>query len=111
MEHLKLIGEKSKMEERLSQIGNYHDGFVFTSPVGSFPPNKFGLYDMGGNAWQYCEDAYGGGLYVLRGGSFTSTEPLLLKSAYRSHHNTGHWSFGFRVVVLDTPPSAPADKK
>jgi formylglycine-generating enzyme required for sulfatase activity len=121
MENLKshhaLIGPKSKMDERMTQIGNYHDGFVFTSPVGSFPPNKFGLYDMGGNAWQWCQDQYSGStpgktpLYVLRGASFTSTEPLLIKSAYRSHHNTGHWSFGFRVVVLDTPPSAPADKK
>ena len=105
-----LIGAKSKMDEKLTQIGNYHDGFVFTSPVGSFPPNKFGLYDMGGNAWQWCQDQYSGSapgrepLYVLRGASFTSSEPLLLKSAYRSHHNTGHWSFGFRVV-LDGPPS------
>ena len=100
------------MEERLAQIGNYQDGFVWTSPVGSFPANQFGLYDMGGNAWQYCEDQYSGSvvtqngevkqpLYVLRGASFSSTEPLLLKSAYRSHHNTGHWSFGFRVVLLD----------
>jgi formylglycine-generating enzyme required for sulfatase activity len=118
------IGEKSKMKERLAQIGNYHDGFVWTSPVGSFPPNKFGLYDMGGNAWQWCEDQYSGSvpnhdgdvkqrspLYVLRGASFTSTEPLLLKSAYRSHHNTGHWSFGFRVVLLDGQPLPSAGLK
>jgi formylglycine-generating enzyme required for sulfatase activity len=28
------------------------DGFKFTSPVGSFPANAFGLYGMGGNPWQ-----------------------------------------------------------
>jgi formylglycine-generating enzyme required for sulfatase activity len=111
------LGPTSKMDERLTQIGNYHDGFVFTSPVGSFPPNKFGLYDMGGNAWQWCQDQYSssaGGrkpLYVLRGASFTTTEPLLMKSSYRSHHNTGHWSFGFRVVVEDEKPLPPAAKK
>jgi formylglycine-generating enzyme required for sulfatase activity len=32
------------------------DGFMYTSPVGSFPPNPFGLFDMHGNAWTWLED-------------------------------------------------------
>jgi formylglycine-generating enzyme required for sulfatase activity len=54
----------------------YHYGFEpFTSPVASFPPNGFKLYDMAGNVQNYCQDWYAGPPYPAGSPYLGGTEP------------------------------------
>jgi formylglycine-generating enzyme required for sulfatase activity/serine/threonine protein kinase len=138
--------------EHLTQIGNVRDltaqqkfgwqdtlsssdGVAFTSEVGRYPPNHFGLHDMHGNAAEWCSDWFStsyyhepsqadpggpttGVFHVVRGGSWHSSA-IFCRSAHRAAAAPTHRSkhIGFRVVcvgnkapwppVPSTPPPKP----
>ena len=44
------------------------DGYAFTAPVGSYPENGYGLFDMAGNILEWCLDEYDAGFYTVSEG-------------------------------------------
>ena len=58
------------------------DGFAGISPVKSFPPNGYGLYDMAGNVWQWCSDWYRPDTYVMDAKTGTIRNPKGPDSSY-----------------------------
>ena len=89
-------------------IAGYRDGFPTTAPVGSFAANALGIFDLSGNATEWCGDLFGPGesrafVRVLRGGGWHEGEQgvrgLRLGFRYDGESLRRRPSRGFRVVL------------
>ena len=58
------------------------DGYVRTSPVKAYPPNGYGLYDMAGNVWQWCDDWFLPDAYARTAGAGVSVNPKGPKESF-----------------------------
>lgn len=86
-------------------ITGYRDGYANTAPFGSFTANPLGIFDLGGNVWEWCEDSWSAGnsQRTLRGASFIISTREILQSSARHHlpAATRADSAGFRCVLAD----------
>ena len=100
-----LAASRTPGVEIVRTIPGYVDDYPFTAPVGSFPANQFGLYDVSGNVQEWVADEYSklatNVLGVLRGGGWNTYQ---IENLYTGSRNAvpptyQDTIYGFRVVL------------
>ena len=86
---------------------NYNNAIGDFTPVGSYAPNFYGTFDMGGNAWEWNESIQGGSSFRgIRGGFFGDPDITLSANFPIDGDPAGQFfNVGFRVVAIPSPSS------
>ena len=109
------LGDESARTLLPRVITGYDDTFPVTSPVGYFPANPAGIFDIGGNASEWCHDyysAYTGRLAedidpsgppigthrVIRGSNWRDATLTETRLSYRAYHKEARNNVGFRIA-------------
>lgn len=96
-------------------LPGYRDGYAVTAPVGSFAPDRYGVYDLGGNVAEWVHDVYvldpaqgrvlsepmgeqAGTLHSQRGSSWAHARETELRFAYRGYGSQARNDLGFRLA-------------
>ncbi len=105
-----LVGEIEFSGPGPTTIPGYNDSFPKLAWVNELQPNRFGLYHMSGNVWEWVSDNFTGGqqeIGTIRGGSWETSEKLELISSYRRslEPSLRESGVGFRVVLARARPN------
>ena len=83
------LADQSAISNTDSTIPDYDDGYPLTSPVGTYQPNEFGLYDLSGNVWEWVQDRYSNpqsSIRVGRGGDWSISTAELFVDLLSDRH-------------------------